>query len=780
MPGDEHREDSPSPSADAASGNAADRAPAEDAGADTADHGPAPGEATRDGTARDGAATQDAREPGDDPRPEADGPRPPATGDGTRPAPANSRPPNPDPPPTRGDGADSAERTQDRLASAVNNFHGPVYASGSMFGTGRAAPDSQRRRARTGRLTTEDIDTALDHFVRPAPFQDAVNVLKKDRVIVLVGPASIGKAASAIALLREVTNGSLAILAPTVTISELAEREFTSGLGYVVMDWQHDRSGADVTDFTWRTLRDQVYDEEAHLVITTASARSRGAAASVRHFEWERPATRDLLASYLGGTELEFLIDDIVDAVPRDCGIGPIVALARRLVSGEDPARALEELGNDAAERVQQWFAAQERPLAEILEVVALAFATGRSERAFETMLARLVKTIEDAGYALDMDAASRKRKRQAPRLLRPVRADRNRAEGLISRETVIIEGAAQSVVKFRVDGYRHKVLAEGWHSYDGRFWDAIRAWLDAVVADSAVERNSDTQITAAAGLATLAQVDMSEVEDSYLHPWAGGRLGWPGQLVATYALWWMCFDDALAPVALRIATRWATMGDPVRRWTAATTFSGELGVRYPTEATNRLWHLIVQAKDSTDAIFALAQLFATLSAGDQNAGQVLILLDRRLDEVSRGRRDMRQHNLIVLSTLTVLSIRDARSGLPSITLFLRANPDRRAVVARLWGWVLRYPPLRRRALAALIDAVSAFGSAGDEPEEDARALGDALAEALWPGEPEHLATDFINHQAHAKRGHQDVAGIMRALIAALERLNGTETGEPE
>jgi len=778
MPNDEQSDESPDPSTDAASSNAAYGASAEDTSADTTGDNVAPDDATRAGAAVDGTAHDDAEEPSLDPGPEPGAQGPPDAADATRSPSGGSRPPTSARAPNR-DGADSAERTQDQLASAVSNFHGPVYAQGSTFGIGPAAADGQRRRARTGRLTDEDIDAALDHYVHPAPFEDALDVLKRDQVIVLVGPASIGKAASAIALLREVTNGSLAVLSPTVTISDLSERDFKSVPGFVVTDWQYDRSQGDVTDFTWRTLRDQVYDAAAHLVITTASARSRGATGSVRHIDWERPATSDLLASYLGGTELEFLIDDIVDAVPGDCGIGPIVALARRIVSGEDPAKALEEVGNDAAERVQQWFAA-ERPLTEILEVVALAFAAGRSERSFETMLARLVKTIEDAGYALDTDDLGRKRKRQALRPLRPVRADRNRPEGLIGRETVVIEGAAQSVVKFRVDGYRHEVLAQGWHNYDGTFWDAIRGWLDAVVAGSAMEWNADTQRTVAAGLATFAQVDMSEVEESYLHPWAGGRLGWPGQLVATYALWSMCFDDTLAPVALRIATRWATTGDPIRRWTAATTFSGELGVRYPTEATNRLWHLIVQAKDSTDAIFALAQLFATLSSGDQNAGQVLTLLDRRLDEVSQGRRDLRQQDLIMLSTLTVLSIRDARSGLPSITLFLHDNPDRRALVARLWGWVLRYRPLRRRALTALIDAASAFDNAGDKPEEDARALGDALAEALRPGEHERLATDFINHQAHAERKSHDVAGIMRALLAALERLNGTETGEQE
>jgi hypothetical protein len=191
---------------------------------------------------------------------------------------------------------------------------------------------------------------------------------------------------------------------------------------------------------------------------------------------------------------------------------------------------------------------------------------------------------------------------------------------------------------------------------------------------------------------------------------------------------------------------------------------------------------LSIQSKDSSDAIAALGQLFATLTAGNQNASQVLTLLDRRLDDVSQGRRDLRQQALIMLLTITVLSVRDARSGLPSITLFMEANPDRRALVARLWSRVLRHRPMRRLALAALIEAASAFDHAGERPEENARALGEALADVLRPGEHEQLATDFINHQVHAKRKRQDAAGIMRALLAALERLNKNngKPGDPE
>jgi hypothetical protein len=654
-----------------------------------------------------------------------------------------------------------------------------VIAPASTFGVAEVVQERNWRRARTGKLTPDDIATALEHYVKPARFREALNALRKDRVVVLVGPAGIGKAASAVALLRQVTDGPLAVLSPAITIGELAERDFKSGMGYVVNDWQHDRSTRQVTDFTWRTLRDQVGEAPAHLVITTASTRMRGTGESVCHIDWELPAVPDLLSSYLGGTPAESLIADIVGALPSGTGIGSVVGLARRLLDGEDPVKALEELGSDAAMPVREWFA-EEHSLTEVLEVIALAFATGRSERTFEVMLANLEKTAEDAGYALDADSVGRKRKKTTPRLLRPVRGLRNREGGLIVRETVVVEGAARSVVKFRADGYRYQVLAEGWHNYDGMFWGVVRRWLDAVVVDSVSDGNSDAQMTVAAGLATLARVDMSEVEESYLYRWAGGSLGWPGQLVATYVLWWMCFDDVLAPVALRIATRWATAGDSACRWTAATAFSGELGARYPTEATNRLWHLIVQAKDATDTIFALAQFFATLVAGGQNAGQVLSLLDRRLDDLSRGRRDLRQEALIALSALAVLSIRDSGGGLPSVTLFLHANPDRTSIVARLWAPVLRYRPLRRRALMALIEAVTAFDNAGDSPELDAHELGSALAEVLQPGEHELLATDLVNMQEHRKRKRQDATAIMDALLAALERLNSATTGEPK
>jgi hypothetical protein len=665
------------------------------------------------------------------------------------------------------------------LANASNNFfYGNVNAPGGAFGFAADVTAPAPTRARDGRLTDQDVEAALDHYVRPAPFAAAAEILAKDGLAVLAGPPGIGKATSAIALLREVTKGPLALLSPTVSLRQLAGRDFTAVPGFVVMDWQYDRSGRDIDEFTWRMLREQLRDATAYLLITTTTAPRASVPGLVGHFTWEQPSAGEVISVYLTGTQHEALIEDVAAQVPDQCRIGPIVTLARRLADGEEPAAALDEVRNDAADRVRQWF---EKPSpAEILEVISLAFAAGLSERGFETMLGRLATTIKDAGYTLDADAAGQIEPVRAPKLLRPARADRGSADGLISRETLAVDGAAVTVVRFRDAGYRLAVLAELSQRYDATLWDAVRVWLEDTVTDSGQGRNAGAQITVAEGLAALAQVDMSEVEDSYLDPWAAGWLGAPGQLVAAYALWCLCFDGDLAATALHIATKWATTGDPARRWTAAIAFSGELGLRYPTQAANRLWHLIAQSADSTEARFALARLFATMTARGQSADRVLALLGQRLDDAGRGRRDPRQQNLIMLTALTVLAVRDGLTGIPSITMFLRANPGRLALAGRLLTSVLRYRPLRRSALAVLIDAVSSFDNVSDAPEQDARALGRALAQTLRPGEHEQLATDLLNHQAHAKRRRHDVDAIMRALLAALERLNNTEPGEPQ
>ena len=103
-----------------------------------------------------------------------------------------------------------------------------------------------------------------------------------------------------------------------------------------------------------------------------------------------------------------------------------------------------------------------------------------------------------------------------------------------------------------------------------------------------------------------------------------------------------------------------------------------------------RLWHLVGQSKEvRPDAIFALANLFATLTREGEDASQVLDLLKERLSRVSgrgaddgedgRPRRnpldDRRIRERVMLSILAVLIVRDPQNGQSSVSSFLGARP---------------------------------------------------------------------------------------------------------
>ena len=83
---------------------------------------------------------------------------------------------------------------------------------------------------------------------------------------------------------------------------------------------------------------------------------------------------------------------------------------------------------------------------------------------------------------------------------------------------------------------------------------------------------------------------------------------------------------------------------------------------------------------------------------------------------------------------------------------------------------------MSERLFAALAGSnANRFGDVSDDPEAAARALGDALGEALPVVEHEPLRTDFTNLYTYPRRRESDIAATVRALLSALEHLNHTE-----
>src|SRR5207248_10147315 len=129
------------------------------------------------------------------------------------------------------------------------------------------------------------------------------------------------------------------------------------------------------------------------------------------------------------------------------------------------------------------------------------------------------------------------------------------------------------------------------------------------------------------------------------------------------------------------VGTGSIALGDPLgHRWAGAVAFSGELGARYPHEAANQLWQLIMQSHTVTGEVpSALGGLFARLanrSEDARDAGIVLTLLDAKLTRLARPGAKPEYATAAVRAILGVLSARHTRSGCSASFAYLCAMPQ--------------------------------------------------------------------------------------------------------
>lgn len=637
----------------------------------------------------------------------------------------------------------------DRLTVARAHFAKSVHSK--MHDLGEPMPAGQL--VRMGWLTDEDIGATLDHYVRPDRFTTASSALRVHRVVALSGAAGCGKRTGAVALLREVTDKSLVILSPAISLRELATYEYRPGFGYILLNWQDDQPQEDNSQlFYWHGVREQLAEANAFLIVTAKRWLHKEEA--VPHFRWVSPSPRELLSVYLNGANAESHLNEIIGKLPDQCEASFVVTLARSLVAGTDLNAALRTLQDDTAEQIRSWF--HDRPLDDILAVTVLAFTEGQDERVFLAMLRLLRESAEHAGL-IDMRAERRG-------VLSRAAAERLQADGLITRIQASAAGADLTLLSFRMPSFRRLILAHLYASFESPFWDTVRQWLTSVIQLKATEPSVELQLAVAGGLADLALIDMDQVVRAYLNPGATGEFGWVGQMISTYALWWMSFEDTLAPSALRIVKLWVNSTDTPQMWTAAMALSGDLGAAYPAEALQSLWRIIIARTEllSTDAIWALAQLFATLVSNGQNTDPLLRLLYEHLNNRSLSR-------MAESAVLMVLSIRDPQSGLPVAALSIQTNRMSQIPLARLWARALDSTSGSRQALTSLTTVLAALEQISAAPSNDLQKFGNALSRELSPRGQQMLIRALADWQAGGSKSQPSTAVNITSLISDLE-----------
>ncbi|MFD0073395.1 hypothetical protein ACFVIY_13235 [Streptomyces sp. NPDC127166] len=667
-----------------------------------------------------------------------------------------------------------------------NNFYGPQYQGRVHFGIA-GADERPGRASATGWLEGDEIDALLRSYVRPDCFDEAARELARTRVVVLTGPHGTGKRSGAVALLRETVGPSAeyVVLSPDLDLDQLAGRPFKEGFGYVILDRTGiaGTAGDPSADFDWRRVRDQLHNCRAHLVITTVHGVTGRPPEAVRHLAWQPPALDKVVRARLfhPGIASE-TVDRAVAGIPSGCPVGVVAEAAQRIADGADPDQTWKEHSGSAPQAVQDWFGAEEeRSLREIAEVTTLAFAYAVGRRDFESLQNQLEQSLEPVYFTPDPAPAAETAgapgavgQESALRRGRP--ADRRRSLArniLIGTENQVYGSTTREVMVFADSDMRRWVLRALWRDHPTEYWDAVRSWLETVVAAGP---DPGLQLSIASGLALLGDTAFDEVVQSYLDPWARGEAGETGQTIAVWVLWWMCLDKTQAAAALTLARTWAQSTHPALRGTALSVFGGQLGVTFPSDAVKWLWAVLrsgVLEKTEQRALGlrAWAQLFLAFVERREDAGIVLDALAGRIGKERRTRAAAYSATglLALETTLWVFTVAEPFSGRPAVARYLVERPNETEIVAELWAALLCYRPMRREAQSALLVTLRALPAVTSDPTAVAERLSHALAAALPPVEPSLLVSEVgrLAASRHARATDSDCVAI---LLGALNR----------
>ncbi|MGW8528302.1 hypothetical protein [Nocardiopsis sp. NPDC055824] len=555
----------------------------------------------------------------------------------------------------------------------TNVFYGMVNAQNGTFGAAGepGEPDSPRPSV-TGPMRDHEISEAVRAFATPEGYTAAAELLADRAVLVLTGEAGTGKRTGAISLLSRLSDGGITVLPPSQTLESLADRDFVSGRGYIVLDW----FGVDRWDspaeheYQWSVLFGCVANAGAHLVLTCDRGVPTGRTAP--SVPWTRPRVVDVLHEHLrarapgeegtdpgGDPGVPEAAEKAAAALPDDRSLADVVAVAEGIAAGEDPQAAVEGvLRSSSRTRVQEWFDADPERR-DVADATALALLHGVHERDYEILAKRLHHRLNRAFPSTAPLEGSSGRTAEGDTEKEPDRLPmlrRRRGAGGHSLIRVRLRDDGWLVRRFpgfAENGDRAEVLRQLWERYDADFWNAVESWTRTVVG------HETRRVFLARGLAALAGIAFEEVHDLYLDRWSRRGDG-DGRDTCVFVLWSMCMDEGLAPVVLRTADRWLSHGTPAQAETALHVWSGELGVAYPTEAFNRLWSRMLEedaAERRLGAAQSIGTLFGSLVDRGGNGRAVLRRLDDGLLDIRRFGSDRINRTLLIIAVFSALTV---------------------------------------------------------------------------------------------------------------------------
>ncbi len=414
-----------------------------------------------------------------------------------------------------------------------------------------------------------------------SPFDLALGRLKEHRVAVLSGPATTGRQAAALMLLRAVGSTGYRALDPTLPPGRLAG-ELHDKCGHLVDDFPT-TAERPLREHHLLALSEKLQAADSHLVIVVGPHPAVHDA--VGHVAWQPPEPAELLRGHLRHKDLtgrgvdELLaLPEVQSVLGHRRPVADLAVFADRIAAYAQGVLSLSDLaafGHYAAERqVRTWFDGTEQSLHDKAFLIALAAfdeAPYPLTAELSDVLFGLLQRIENPGEPACIPVFGTSSAQ---------RVEHAQAERYQEAEETEWGPVLQTKVQFRDPYTAITLLREIWTGHPSAR-PALVAWLRRLADDP----RPVVRTRAASTAAVLTQTDLPSAMALLIRPWAVEQR-FRARLAAANAL--ALAHRLGAPHVPRILREWCTAADHRLRWTAVRTYA-LAGEAFPAEAVEAL-----------------------------------------------------------------------------------------------------------------------------------------------------------------------------------------------
>lgn len=506
--------------------------------------------------------------------------------------------------------AEEPRRQEDRLRALRAERSGALFAGATSFGGHAAGRDViynfhgpshgvGESRPRIGPVHEERLAEIRATYVKSECYGEAQWVLADRRILILSGPVSCGKQATALALLSEISGIRLVQLESDLDLERLSNGGLRSGCGHIVDSLRHDRV-RQLGSVLLAELSEILKKNGSYLILTvTDSPETLMEDLPGYVVACDQPPPQEVFRKHLafqlgdaGQTLAGSWIEDPVIAPELDGAVFPrqIAELVAHLVQAHDK----EYPYPDAVA-----FLRQRRAHREVRDLLGdRAIDAERSEglrrRAFLISLAvlhglpypRIVAAADLLeSYFHEFETGARIRSREIFRHPRDYWLQTARAVLVEEADDTANGKGEHERVQFANRDVANLLLRELWEQY-APARSATLSWLKGLVVDG----DAAVRLLAAQAVGILSTCDFEQTLHGVIAPWASSG----DQLKAEAAAWALevaAYRPDLTERVRRLLDRWCSEGDQGRQRAAAVAYGTEIGAKYPADALRNLRH---------------------------------------------------------------------------------------------------------------------------------------------------------------------------------------------